>query len=934
MDIDKIIEHENQVKCLVIKDFSNNYIRYDLVHSSIAQELLNFINKLPMESFFQNFKLVIEKTGKRIYNDDNLYLLDLQDYDIIKMIPNLYDPISAKEHYEKVNYMLNEHPFFVGAELTHLKDIVFQDYDKLVETSKDIYSNLNGVTPFPFYNYLMEDQEFETEEEEENENKEEKKDDKESLDKAVEKEKAKQKKKKDKLAKRINALKNKKLSLEDIKQEILGMDYKRLNLSDIPNSYIYEKKDQAVKYRCITEMYLSAFNSKIETKEAPKGDLIYIEVVTNENKHYFITGCEKGFFINSSKEHSYSPLPSSKLFSYTLPGLLSQISPGFKDNFSKTLSQNIQGDDFLYLPSPQDKFDWLVSFNNPFSYDYRYKSFVNEKDLVLMLNKEWNEEYQGIIDIKQMEELNLETKEKLLVPFYNNFKSIALKGAKLISEKKLNPFSMVESPAAGYYIYGNIFITVLENSSDFTIFNKATQSQTIYGANLDLRHINYLNKIRYQLDLNNIYLGLCCIINYKGLVLHAQVMTPGIIFNSEHLIVYGEYDDGKIRKEDNFQNEIKPIYDKLGIVSNDITDAEGKVEFTDYLGHPEIKGVKGVDKRNYLFDLVHLFPRDLNFDDHGFLIRPELVHEYRSKLINDALNTPEFKEKSQKIQDEMDAISKTAKDQKEMMTLLEKPYQEREALYTELEKNANESFKLNTVYKTEFNSNNAKDEDIKTLENMSVFLKEELITKFLTECQKESENLPCDSESLKSYIHKFGISSRYLGLIVKKIEADPSLNKSLCWLKSLIQREIINKCARSVFNENIKNLAYSYVEAFTAYFLNVLLGHPNQIKALDYFTLTLDEERKFKFSKPEADGDNKQTKQTNQNSKNTNTNTNHKSKDDKNKKKKKKNKGKAEINLDIKFFLNENLVGNNVTGFIDFDEQSLFIKPSQVRLLT
>jgi len=36
------------------------------------------------------------------------------------------------------------------------------------------------------------------------------------------------------------------------------------------------------------------------------------------------------------------------------------------------------------------------------------------------------------------------------------------------------------------------------------------------------------------------------------MVIHAQVMTPGIIFNSEHLIVYGEYDEGKIRENKEF----------------------------------------------------------------------------------------------------------------------------------------------------------------------------------------------------------------------------------------------------------------------------------------------------------------------------------------------------------------------------------------------
>ena len=298
---------------------------------------------------------------------------------------------------------------------------------------------------------------------------------------------------------------------------------------------------------------MSAFNSKIDLNEAPKGDLFYIEAVTLENNHYYITCNEKGFYINNSKQLTYDPNQSGTIVSYTLPGLIAQLSAAFKENFSKTLSQHTYGDDFLFLPSPLDKFDWLVSVENPFYYNYRYKLKIQDRVDSLLLNKEWNEEYQGILDIKSLEGMNIESREKLLVPFYNTFKEVALEGAKLIANKAIKPFSLSESPNSGYYIYGNIFITLLEDGSDYTIFNKETQSQTIYGANLDLRHINYLNKLRYDLGLTDIYFGLCCIITYKGLSLHAQVMTPGIIFNSEHLIVYGEHDENKIRSDESFK---------------------------------------------------------------------------------------------------------------------------------------------------------------------------------------------------------------------------------------------------------------------------------------------------------------------------------------------------------------------------------------------
>lgn len=247
------------------------------------------------------------------------------------------------------------------------------------------------------------------------------------------------------------------------------MDYKKFNLSNLPNSYTDEKNNKPVKYNCLNSIYLSSYNCKLETNEAPKGDLLYIEAVTLENNHYFITNSEKGFFVNNSKQYSYDPTPiNNAVYSFTLPGLLSYLSASFKENFSKTLSQNINGDDLYFFPTPSDRFEWLVPVESPFSYNYRYKCITVDKNDV-SINREWNEEYQGILDIKNIEGMNLETREKLLVPFYNNFKEVSMQGAKLIANKKLKPFTLSESPAAGYYIYGNIFITILEDSPDFTV---------------------------------------------------------------------------------------------------------------------------------------------------------------------------------------------------------------------------------------------------------------------------------------------------------------------------------------------------------------------------------------------------------------------------------------------------------------------------------
>lgn len=447
---------------------------------------------------------------------------------------------------------------------------------------------------------------------------------------------------------------------------------------------------------------------------------------------------------------------------------------------------------------------------------------------------------------------------------------------------------------------------------------------------MDLRHINYLNKKRYELAIKDLYFGLCTIITYQGQIFHAQVMTPGIIFNSEHLIVYGEHDEGKVRNDEQFKKDISPLMNSLGIVSTNVKNEEGTIDIENYLGHPEIKGVIGVDKRKYLFDLVHIMPRDLNFEDPGALVRPELIEEYRLKECKKFINSPEVEEKMSKITAEIEEKSKQAKNNKDLLKIIEKPLEERETYYQELETKVRESIKLNVTYKTEYLTPNVEQSEIETLEKIAKFLKEEQITSLLNSLCLEDDSIsyPAESDSLKEYIHKYGISTRYFGIIIETIENNDKYKKKLTWFKTLLKREIIAKSARVIFNELVKNVPKSYVNGFIAYFLNVLLGHPNQIKALEYFDITLGDDDKLRFSRPDLQKveNTVEKKVTNQVTQVVKEN-----KDDKKKKKKHKKKNKVEIDDELKNMFFDNLISNNVSKMIDnIKESSIFVRPSEV----
>ena len=65
------------------------------------------------------------------------------------------------------------------------------------------------------------------------------------------------------------------------------------------------------------------------------GDLLYVFVVTLEEKRFHITASTRGFYVNQTTEEEFNPRPApSNYLSHSLIELLNQISPGFKRNLS------------------------------------------------------------------------------------------------------------------------------------------------------------------------------------------------------------------------------------------------------------------------------------------------------------------------------------------------------------------------------------------------------------------------------------------------------------------------------------------------------------------------------------------------------------------------------------------------------------------------
>jgi hypothetical protein len=337
-----------------------------------------------------------------------------------------------------------------------------KDLNKLIESSKKYYENISELKTKILGSEEKENKD--TGELSKSENA--KSDNKKAIGR---KENEKIEKEKDPFAPTKETIEESLKNFAETKRKVADLDVGKFSFVNFNESTIYQELTKPQKFKCLNYIAKSVYN-QFSKDEDKKGDLQYFEVSILEEKNIFITSSEKGYYINQSTNLEFNNKPAQiPCFSFTLVGVLSQISQMFKDNFTKLISQSLNNDPSLYSNSPSDKFEWISLHDNSLSYNFRYKGFnyESENNRYSRLNKEWNEEFQAINDLNfNNDPIQNLSKEKLMQEFYKIFKDTAMEGVKLIREKKISSFNFFDNPRtnSGYYMFGNIFFTVLEDN--------------------------------------------------------------------------------------------------------------------------------------------------------------------------------------------------------------------------------------------------------------------------------------------------------------------------------------------------------------------------------------------------------------------------------------------------------------------------------------
>ncbi len=98
-------------------------------------DIRKFCLSIPSLSYITNYDLILEKTNAVCDDSDPIANYQLNDFDIIKMVPCLYTKSSLKKHVEVMKYIMYENPPFIN-KFTEKSQVIYKDIDNLVTNAK------------------------------------------------------------------------------------------------------------------------------------------------------------------------------------------------------------------------------------------------------------------------------------------------------------------------------------------------------------------------------------------------------------------------------------------------------------------------------------------------------------------------------------------------------------------------------------------------------------------------------------------------------------------------------------------------------------------------------------------------------------------------------------------------------------------------------
>ncbi|KAL1517977.1 hypothetical protein ABEB36_001669 [Hypothenemus hampei] len=389
-------------------------------------------------------------------------------------------------------------------------------------------------------------------------------------------------------------------------------DYIMPDSKDRPLTALQPQLKDQKSPQCVKVLTTSAWNPPPGYRKL-HGDLMYLYVVTLEEKHYHISACSKGFYINQSTAEDFNPKPASPShLCHSLIDLLNQISPSFKRNFAALQKKRSQRHPFERVSTPYQLYAWCAP-----TIEHNIDAIRAEDSLSLKLGyeehipgqtRDWNEELQTTRELARKTLPERLLRERAIFKVHSDFVAAATRGAMAVIDGNVMAINPGEEAKMQMFICNNIFFSLGFDVRDHYKELGGDAAAFVAPRN-DLQGVRVYSAV----DLPGLYTLGTVVIDYRGYRVTAQSIIPGILErDQEQTVVYGSIDFGKtVLSHPKYLDLLNKAGQQLKILPHHVLN--DKDEAIELCSSVECKGIIGNDGRHYILDLLRTFPPDVNF---------------------------------------------------------------------------------------------------------------------------------------------------------------------------------------------------------------------------------------------------------------------------------------------------------------------------------
>uniref|UniRef100_A0A6Q2Y1Z8 Clustered mitochondria protein homolog n=1 Tax=Esox lucius TaxID=8010 RepID=A0A6Q2Y1Z8_ESOLU len=633
--------------------------------------------------------------------------------------------------------------------------------------------------------------------------------------------------------------------------------------------------------QCLKVLTMSGWNPPPGNRKM-HGDLLYLYMVTVEERHISITASTRGFYLNQSTTYTFNPKPANPSFlSHSLVELLSQISPAFKKNFTSLQKKRVQRHPFERIATPFQVYSWTAPMVDHAMDCVRaedaYTSRLGYEEHIPGQTRDWNEELQTTRELARKNLPERLLRERAIFKVHSDFAAAATRGSMAVIDGNVMAINPGEETRMQMFIWNNIFFSLGFDVRDH--YRELGGDAAAHAA-----PTNDLNGVRAYgaVDVEGLYTLGTVVVDYRGYRVTAQSIIPGILEREqEQSVIYGSIDFGKtVVSHGKYLDLLEKTSRPLKVQKHNVLNE--KDEAVELCSSVECKGIIGNDGRHYILDLLRTFPPDLNFLPvegeqllpeclkQGFprqhrhrlaCLRQELIeafveHRYllfmkmaalqlmQQKAHKDTTNGPlaHVATESQNGEcllegkaDVEDGISGLAQAKQLAESLAADDGSDPKSREVVLNACKAVGSISNTSFDIRFNPDifspgvRFPEDSVDDIQKQKQLLKD--AAAFLVSCQIPSlikdcldhSALPMDGATLTEALHQRGINVRYLGNVLEFVNKTPAKAQLEHFYRIGIS-ELITRCAKHIFKTYLQGVELSALSAAVSHFLNCFLS--------------------------------------------------------------------------------------------------------------